>query len=438
MMPIFTAMPSALASSSQRGHVSGSLHRSKRQRLESDLDDSRSNHVTQTQLTHLTGSRLTFENPVEARPREIEHVAVDPRAFAEASTLGVCDFIPFSVFGRRGAQNHTFLTAYRSIKIAIMCLLWHHMIGSASVSFTIGWLLPFWLRITYDLADARDRTAQFIHFDREAGGHIAQTWQQLIALAYPCLAGMQLVDQLMMICHRAFVNRASPPGPLLQFIEFCAGQANLTKRFLAESLRGACFDILFSAGHDMCTAQGLRLFLDAICSCELNSLLWWGTKCSSWVQICRATSLRDHSNGYVGDTNKTFVREGNLQAEITCLGFLVGILTGGYPCLEQPLSSVMPRLGSWESLIRCFGLVRTPTYMGAFNGDSMKPLQLWHLPGCGLESLARPRPDPYLFSVSLVEKGEGGAYTGKKDMLMMSEVYTTAFAAAVFDSFHPN
>ena len=70
-----------------------------------------------------------------------------------------------------------------------------------------------------------------------------------------------------------------------------------------------------------------------------------------------------------------------------------------------------------------------PTWV-PLNGKSVKPLQLWHLPGFDFENLARPRPDHNAF-IGLVSRGEDGRFTGMSADVQASGEYTSMFGEAV-------
>ena len=269
-------------------------------------------------------------------------------------------------------------------------------------------------------------------------------WHGLIGLAYPGLKNRTIDCQLMSIIGRAYDNRAKivagsiDVGPhqcagLLQYIEYCSGAAKLSKKLIEHGLRGCSLDIAYTAdhSHNMLMAKGLRLFLDATTACQRKALHWWGTPCSSFVILCSAHAQRAESNGWEGAwTERDFVMRGNCQALVCSLGIFLGWACECLPVLEQPLSSCMPHLECLKPVLSFCGFEKTCTCMGAFNGPSMKPLQLWHLPGFDFENLARPRPDPHSF-MPLVCRGEDGSFSGMATDVQASAEYTCDFGEAV-------
>ena len=290
-----------------------------------------------------------------------------------------------------------------------------------------------------ELGQIRSLVLDFLAFDESAGGHVSAAWPDLIADSYPVLSSFNLVDQIMSFVHRIKQNWANAErlneagAPLLDFVEFCAGRGMLTRGMIHHGYRCAAFDINYSPGHDMLSAPGLRLFLDALTSTREGGMNWWGTKCSSFVSLCASVSLRNAFNDWLGNTERFFVREGNAQAEITAIGIFLAALCGLLPVLEQPSSSVMPRTPSLRNVFEFFGFYRQVVWMGAFSGPSPKPLQLWHLPSLDLCRLGRPKPTG--LDAGLVVQGNDGSWTGVKDRLEISEHYTFEFGCAVAECF---
>jgi hypothetical protein len=77
---------------------------------------------------------------------------------------------------------------------------------------------------------------------------------------------------------------------------------------------------------------------------------------------------------------------------------------------------------------------KTMTWLGAFNGSSPKPLQIWHNAE-EYGELRRPRPDSNgsLDKLYSVDVGPGGQkrFSGRKDLMKESQAYTCSFARSV-------
>ena len=275
-----------------------------------------------------------------------------------------------------------------------------------------------------------------MEYDKGLGGRAWYLWPQLLILAYPHLeACSNGVDVLVSVAERALANFVNcREDEMLQFVEFCAGKAQLSREMIRRGFRkGASLDILYHQNHDMMTAKGIRTWMDMLVSSRRNSLHWFGTRCSSFVVLCLSASLRYPSNQFYGDTSRQWVEEGNLQQEVTALAMFVSILLGSIPVLEQPGSSCMMKLPSLSHVFSYFNFKKTVTYMGSFSGRFQKQLQLWH-PENTFEGLRRDKPDPLTLELC-AEVGEswagGKTFSGNKELLEISEHYTAEFGAAV-------
>ena len=151
-----------------------------------------------------------------------------------------------------------------------------------------------------------------------------------------------------------------------KFIEHYAGKAAMTETMRASGVPSARLDVEYHRGMDMLTSGGFasspqcksRLFLvynDADPRTYLASILkgstqgfacWKGVKCSTWVSICRATTLRSFFNP-CGLESLACVRQGNLMAAREALSCLLVHCLMGVFVIEQPSTSLLfrhPRL----------------------------------------------------------------------------------------------
>ena len=103
------------------------------------------------------------------------------------------------------------------------------------------------------------------------------------------------------------------PIALHDFIEFCAGQGNLTAECLKLRMYGLALDIMYNEDHDMMTRVGLRVMIGSISETKPGALTWWGTRCSSFVSMCRHHHERCTANGFWGNDEYKFVRDGNMM-----------------------------------------------------------------------------------------------------------------------------
>ena len=114
-----------------------------------------------------------------------------------------------------------------------------------------------------------------------------------------------------------------------------------------------------------------------------------------------------------------FVIKGNKQMVFTSLLIFVAWLLQNSPVLEQPLNSVMVKAEPMRIAMEMIGSIKTVTYLGAFKGDTMKPLQLWHAEAA-YGALRRQRPLRFQRCVELVKK-KGKRFSGVSRLLKASQ-----------------
>ncbi|CAL1171535.1 unnamed protein product [Cladocopium goreaui] len=257
----------------------------------------------------------------------------------------------------------------------------------------------------------------FLDFDQENGGRASKMMVLVAERFLFNLANFNELDQL-------------------EFVEFCAGRAHLSREMLRQGFhQGASVDILFHPHHDMLSSKGLRTWFDMVVASRRKSLHWFATRCSSFVPLCISQSIRYEENSFYGDRSRPWVEQGNLQQEVTAMMMFFSFLLDCIPVLEQPTGSVLPKLPSLRNVLWFFDFKKTVTYMGSFAGPTSKPLQIWHPssgPGSLFAAIARPRPDGLDNLASSGQSWDGShTYTGNKEMLIQSEHYTPEFGACV-------
>ena len=261
----------------------------------------------------------------------------------------------------------------------------------------------------------------FFSDDADLRGNFDSTmWMTLLTQCYPEYSHMVFEDILLMVCARAVFNQESfDSSALLRFNEFAAGAGNLSKALLRRGLHGGSWDILFDESHDCPKPEGFKLWLQALSSMAHDGLIWFGTKCSSWVILCMSQSDRRVENSWWGDQDRDFVIERNALMTVTSLLFFLGFLLGHIVVLKQPRSSSMPLVPLMASVLAYTKCLRCETYLGSFGSRTEKAIQLWS--NKSLEPLRRDKPTLEA-SNSLCERDDAGGFTGKKDELKESEV----------------
>ena len=94
----------------------------------------------------------------------------------------------------------------------------------------------------------------FLDFDKENGGRASKVWPSLLCEAYPFLNGATSCLEMMVLVAQRFLFNVLNFSELnqLEFVEFCAGRAHLSRKMLREGFhQGAAVDILFHSHHDM-------------------------------------------------------------------------------------------------------------------------------------------------------------------------------------------
>lgn len=273
------------------------------------------------------------------------------------------------------------------------------------------------------------------HDERVSQGNARKIWPDLLDSLYPGLQQVSALEaKLTCLCERVFANRLSDlASSMNHFVELWCGKGNLTLEMLRGGYRGVGFDIDHSQGHNCLSLEGLKLWLDALMSLVQHGLLWMGPPCSSFVILCLAQSLRYPENDFWGDISRTFVQTGNAHMQVASLCFLIGSVIGVMVCLEQPDNSSMTKCVPLSSVLTFVKACRFKTYLGSFSGPTEKPLQIWSNRAC-VHQLVRECPR-WLVSDGLVTRGENGSFTGKKDDLVASGVYTRHFGTAVQEVF---
>jgi len=220
----------------------------------------------------------------------------------------------------------------------------------------------------------------------------------------------------------------------LDMVELFAGKQQLTKAMRCAGFCAEPFDVLYSKKHDIESDEGFRCLLEASLRLKAGGVLWGGPPCKTWIWIARSGTSRSASRPE-GDTSVVRVRKGNLQAtRFAALAALV-VLRSGRFVMENPRSTLLHKLPVVADLLQWSNAVKTTTYMGAFNSEHAKPLDLWSS-WHGIVKMHRQKP---LHCVPLATTGVDKA--GKKQVngngkaLTDSAAYTfefgQAFAAAL-------
>lgn len=184
---------------------------------------------------------------------------------------------------------------------------------------------------------------------KEVIHHIFQTvrqrhrrsWQKMLRVAYPELKNDTIEEiMLKLVARCCWLRETAKDFAQHDFVEFCAGEGNLTMECLNAMLHGVALDIKYHPHHNMITSTGLRCWIDSISESRIHALVWFGTQCSSFVSICASNHKRNAENGFWGDVQREFVRKGNLMQVINCRAVLI---PPSWPMeIEPPLRPLPP------------------------------------------------------------------------------------------------
>jgi len=164
------------------------------------------------------------------------------------------------------------------------------------------------------MTDADSISEVIVEFLRSINQLHKQTWQKMLIDAYPELANNTLERLLVKLVVRCWKLRSNiNHSNLHDFIEFCAGQGNLTTECLKALMHGVAVDIQYHPDHNMLTCIGLRVWIDCISEAKPGALVWHATRCSSFVNMSRRHHMRSAKNGFWGNCQYAFVREGNMM-----------------------------------------------------------------------------------------------------------------------------
>ena len=276
----------------------------------------------------------------------------------------------------------------------------------------------------------------FLDYLATHGPDVAHQWEMLLKVANgsTTTSGATLKEMVGAFIEQSCYNKQR--SPCHDFAEFFAGRGNMSKALLAKNCTGFAFDKAYREAHDILSVGGLQLYLTALLRLREGALAWFGTECSSFVVLCLSVKKRSPANDFLGDQDRPCVKRGNALDTVSALLFFLSWVTQLQPVLEQPANSCLPDLPAWKFLLHWTHGVCSKTYLGAFEGRSQKPLQLWH---CCPNFSAIERACPQMVGASqLVTRDANGAFTGISTQLAESGHYPVAFGKAFAEIFCSN
>ena len=137
-------------------------------------------------------------------------------------------------------------------------------------------------------------------------------WQQMLAESFPMMAfvAMEEADAIPRLLFS--LKRNIRQSARFHFVEIFAGQGNLSRELLRAGWEGVAVDIRYGPDHNVCHVRGFRMAINAVCETCNQGLVWFGTPCSSFVQLCKYSTGRNITNDWMGDEHRSLAaRQGN-------------------------------------------------------------------------------------------------------------------------------
>ena len=160
----------------------------------------------------------------------------------------------------------------------------------------------------------------------------------------------------------------------LSGVELFAGEKLIAAGLASQGL--SCKTIELEDGQDITTESGQKLAISYLCRCQQNSLIWFGTVCSSWVFVGRSNGGR-HTWWPSGDTARPYTKAHNMLADITVDLAWLAFCLGLHVVIEQPLTSCLFDYPPMLKVVAKMAMERISVHLDGFGSTSMKPLQLY-------------------------------------------------------------
>jgi hypothetical protein len=186
-----------------------------------------------------------------------------------------------------------------------------------------------------------------------------------------------------------------------------------------------------SDAEDVTTITGFRALLSRSLRIRVRGLGWFAPECKTLGWIGRYGTGRNKQTPS-GDTSQHRIQMSNLQIGMVTVVCLVLWLRDVYFIIENPKGSVMPDVAPMKQFLAFVKQVPpiVTTYMGAFGGETCKPLSFW---GTWVQARKLSRTMPR--DKSRLAKKKGRWTQGNPDELTISSAYPEEFGAAVAEVF---
>lgn len=177
--------------------------------------------------------------------------------------------------------------------------------------------------------------------------------------------------------HRKEAGQHGPAAhSTLDVVEYWSGVGTISKNCIKRGLATKSFDKLYHSLHDAHKPGGFRLWVLTMTYVKQFGFAWLAPTCSSWIWLTRSQTKRSSANP-MGCEGHYLTRDGNASVVRVLILLTLSILIDVEACVEQPLSSLMPKVPAFARVLQTEGRwrawERTFTWLGAFGGLSHKP-----------------------------------------------------------------
>jgi|LakMenE18May11ns_1017448.scaffolds.fasta_scaffold9714080_2 hypothetical protein len=98
-------------------------------------------------------------------------------------------------------------------------------------------------------------------------------------------------------------------GPPIDFVEFFAGEAAISRGLRAFSHTGMSFDARYHEWHNILTPIGLLAAIGAILRVREHGVVWWAPPCSTWVWVSRHSTKRTRDTTFQTQQRSRFTNK---------------------------------------------------------------------------------------------------------------------------------
>ena len=216
----------------------------------------------------------------------------------------------------------------------------------------------------------------------------------------------------------------------LDSVELFAGEAAITVSAQQLGMHSVAYDKSYSESsiNDLCSRKGFRRALQLVMRIKQHGSLWGAPVCSSWVWISRGEGGRSTTCPAGNHTTDPRIAHANRMVTLLVFLYLVAWRRGVHIFMENPLSTIMHMFSPMMEFIDSCLKHKVTCYMGAYGGDTVKPLSIWST----TSKVARLwTKKPKMKKAKKLSTTRAHGVDGNKKELKASQAYPLAFGKAV-------